>query len=138
MTRAVVCILGLLIGCANSVQMPQTARHPSSAFVEVPYPPPAGLAELVPQRPTGADLVWLDGEWLYQGEGYVWRRGGWVPAPPRGRYAAGSTRYLSDGRLQLAPGSWYDEQLRPLPFVEPTRPALTPPNELTSEFNAGR
>jgi hypothetical protein len=82
--------------------------------------------------------VWLDGEWLYQGQAYVWRRGGWTDAPSGAYFAAPSSRYLPDGRLQLASGSWYDAQRHALPFVDPRTPAMTPPNELTSEFSAGR
>jgi len=104
----------------------------------VPYPPPAALAETVPERPDRAGLVWLDGEWMYRGSTFVWRRGGWVVAPPAGRFATWQTRYTDDGRLLMASGSWYDERGRPLALIEPLRPATTPANEITPETVVGR
>ena len=113
-------------------------KHPLSAYAEVPYPPPAALAETVPPRPDRDDLVWLDGEWRYRGRGYVWRRGGWVVAPPAGRFAPWRTWYRRDGRLMLASGAWYDQQHQRIRWPEPIVPAVTPPNEITTELQTGR
>jgi hypothetical protein len=105
-------LAGLTGGCAHSVVLPAGTQHPKAAYVVVPYPPPAALAETVPERPDRAGLVWLDGEWMYRGSTFVWRRGGWVVAPPAGRFATWQTRYTDDGRLLMASGSWYDERGR--------------------------
>jgi hypothetical protein len=139
MTRCTCLLLALaLFGCGSSLPAPATAQHPLSAYVEVPYPPPAALAETVPARPAGPGVVWIDGEWVFHGRDYVWRRGGWVVPPPTGRFAAWRSWYRRDGRLMLAPGSWYDTRQERLRAPRPLLPAFTPPNEITSETQTGR
>jgi hypothetical protein len=128
----------LLLACGGSLPAPATTEHPLSAYSEVPYPPPAALAETVPARPPRAGVVWIDGEWSYHGSGYVWRRGGWVEPPPASRFAAWRTWYRSDGRLLMAPGTWYDAKHQRVRRPEPLLPATTPPNEVTSELQTGR
>lgn len=134
-------LLGLLValaGCGAALPAPPATEHPLSAYVEVPYPPPAALAETVPDRPSRDDVVWLDGEWQYRGRSFVWRRGGWVVAPPGGRFAPWRSWYRRDGRLMLAPGTWYDARHERIRWQQPRSPAETPPNEVTSEFQTGR
>ena len=126
-----------LHACGGSLPAPSTTQHPLSAYVEVPYPPPAALAEMVPARPEG-DVVWIDGEWRFHGDSYVWRRGGWVAPPPSGRFAAWRSWYRRDGRLMLAPGTRYDPQHQRLRPPPPLVPAETPANEVTSETQTGR
>lgn len=126
------------LGCGSSLPAPAAAEHPLSAYVEVPYPPPAALAETVPPRPDQRGVVWIDGEWRYHGDSYVWRRGGWVTPPPGSRFAPWRAWYRRDGRLMLAPGTWYDAQHRRLRGREPVAPAETPANEVTSESQTGR
>jgi len=128
----------LLAACSASLPAPPTTEHPLSAYVEVPYPPPAALAETVPERPNRDNVVWIDGEWRYHGRSFVWRRGGWVVAPPTSRFAPWRSWYRRDGRLMLAPGTWYDSRRQRLRRVEPIVPSYTPPNEITSEFQTGR
>jgi hypothetical protein len=127
----------VLLGCGSSLPTPASAQHPLSAYVEVPYPPPAALAETVPERPNPA-VVWLDGEWVFHGQAFVWRRGGWVVPPPASRFAAWRSWYRRDGRLMLAPGTWYDAKQQRVRRPEPLVPASTPPNEVTSERQTGR
>jgi hypothetical protein len=38
----------------------------------------------------------------------------------------------------LASGTWYDAKNQRLHRPEPIAPAVTPPNEVTSEFQTGR
>lgn len=126
-----------LLGCSSSLPAPSMTEHPLATYAEVPYPPPAALAETVPDRPNDS-VVWVDGEWIFHGEGYVWRRGGWVTPPPGSQFAPWHTFYRSDGRLMMARGTWYGakrERLRP---PRPVTPAETPPNQVTSEFQTGR
>jgi hypothetical protein len=68
--------LGLLAGCASN-------SGPGSN----PYPPvPAPLAETMPKPPvTGQELVWQPGHWDWNGTGYVWQPGQYVPAAGHGR-----------------------------------------------------
>ena len=124
--------------CAGSLPSPATTEHPLAAFVEVPYPPPAALAETVPEAPERGGVVWLDGEWIYRGRAFAWRRGGWVVPPPSGRFAPWQSWYRRDGRLMLARGTWYNAKRERLRWIEPLVPAETPANEVTSEFQTGR
>lgn len=127
-----------LVACSAALPAAESTEHPLAAYVEVPYPPPAALVETVPERPARSDVVWIDGEWRYQGRSFVWRRGGWVVPPPAGRFAPWRSWYRRDGRLMLAPGTWYDARRQRLRWLEPILPAYTPPNEVTSEFQTGR
>jgi hypothetical protein len=129
----------MLAACGPSLPTPAMARHSGDAFQEVPYPPPAALAESVPPRPDRPNVVWIDGEWTFRGDTFVWRRGGWVEPPEGSRYAPWQSWYQADGRLMLAPGTWYDADGEAL--TEPILPvvsAYTPPNRLTSESQTGR
>jgi hypothetical protein len=124
--------------CASSsMPRPQLVLHPSSAYSEVPYPPPAALVEVVPPSP-GSLAVWLDGYWTWQGQFYVWMRGGWVLAPAGGRFAQWQSFYTQYGVLMFAPGAWYGPggtRVRP---PEILLSAYTPPNETTAEFQTAR
>jgi hypothetical protein len=123
--------------CGFSVPGPPVANHPKSAFVEVPYPPPAALVEAVPPSP-GSPLVWLDGYWTWQGQYYTWVRGGWVFVSAGQAFAPWQLIYARDGQLMFAPGAWYangNVRIRP---PEIRTPAYTPPNETTPEFQTAR
>ena len=48
----------------------------------------------------GANYVWIDGEWIRSGHGYIYRKGYW--AAPRPRYR----QYIS-GHWQQRRGGWY-------------------------------
>jgi hypothetical protein len=138
MTRASWFLAFTLLGCGGSLPTPEAAEQPLAAFSEVPYPPPAALAETVPPRPNRDGVVWLDGEWVYHGDAYAWRRGGWVVPPPAGRFAAWRAWYRRDGRLMMARGTWYGPKQERLRRPEPIVPAFTPANEITSETQTGR
>jgi hypothetical protein len=130
-------LTALLAGCGGSLPYPPKGEHPLAAYAEVPYPPPAALAETVPPRPDDT-VVWVDGEWVFRGEGFVWRRGGWVTPPPESQFAPWHTWYRADGRLMMARGAWYDAKQQRLRPPRPAIPAETPPNHMTSEFQTGR
>jgi hypothetical protein len=126
-----------LAACASSLPEADSATHPANAFVEVPYPPPAGLVEIVPDRPDRS-AVWLDGNWVWRGRHYVWQRGGWVHAPANGAYASWQAYVARDGRLLFAPGVWYDAQQHPLDAPTLLQVARTPPNQTTLETEIAR
>jgi hypothetical protein len=128
----------LLAGCGVSLKEPLRTRHAAADFVEVPYPPPAALAETVPPSPKGDGLVWVDGEWVFRGRSYVWQRGGWVVPAPGVRFAPWRFVFTQDGRLLFAPGTWYDARGTRLERVEPAVDASTPPNEFTPERATAR
>jgi hypothetical protein len=72
---AVFLALSLVAGCT------QPAPHS-----ENPYPPvPPPVAEAIPKPPvTGEALMWQPGHWDWNGSGYVWARGQYVPARGHG------------------------------------------------------
>ena len=127
-----------LAGCARSLPLPETVRHSREAFLPVPYPPPAALAETVPKRPERGEAVWIDGEWAFHGRTYVWQRGGWVYPPSGARFAKWRAVYQRSGRMMLASGTWYDASGKSLPRPDVAIPATTPPNEVTTETQSGR
>jgi hypothetical protein len=130
-------LVATLGSCASSVPGPPLVAHPRSAFLEVPYPPPAALIEAVPPSPSSS-LVWLDGFWTWQGRYYAWIRGGWIFVSPGESFAPWQSFYTRDGLLMFAPGAWYSaggDRVRP---PEIRVPAYTPPNETTAEFQTAR
>lgn len=122
----------LFFGCGG-VPKPAVGMHPCDAFVEVPYPPPAAVAEVIPPKPR-PEAVWMDGQWSWRGRYYVWQRGGWVLPPPGGAYLAPWTRYYDrDGTLFFADGVWRAKdgtRLTPPPKI---LPAARPPARETPE-----
>ena len=90
-------VLFVAVGCGGQLPAPETTEHPLSAFADVPYPPPAALAETVPERPERDGVVWIDGEWRPHGDSYVWRRGGWFVPPTQALHAD----VLSRGLIRL-------------------------------------
>ncbi|MCU0694702.1 MAG: hypothetical protein MUF54_25270 [Polyangiaceae bacterium] len=85
---AIVCVS--LLGCGSSRPLPTMSTHTPDEFLEVPYPPPAVRADLVPARP-GPDSVWIDGEWHWQWTRWRWRRGAWVTPPAGATFARWET-----------------------------------------------
>jgi len=129
--------LGALLGatsvaCGGSLPEPEFRTQPLKAFEEVPYPPPAPLAEAVP-RLEGDRAVWIDGYWAWRGSKYTWLRGGWVLPPAGARYAPWQLRYRDDGALFFAQPSWYGPNDVRLRKPETLLPARTPSDEVTSE-----
>lgn len=127
----------VLACCADSLPRPAIVSPPDDAYEVVPYPPPAALSEFVPERPSGRDVVWIDGSWVFRGNYYVWQRGGWVENPEGAAFAQWKVRYTKDGRVEYAPSAFRDpagKRRRTAILV----PAGTPPNEVTAEFQTGR
>jgi hypothetical protein len=127
----------ILAACAGSLQEPPTTPHANDAFQEVPYLPPAALVEVTGTAPEES-CVWFDGHWVWRGDNYVWKRGGWVTSSEHRYYAPWKSVVLPDGRLLFAEGAWYDRDGRRVAEPEIVKPARTPPNEMTSEFDSPR
>ena len=126
------------VACGGSLPRPVQSAPPDDAFVEVPYPPPPALSELIPRQPREPGAVFLDGGWAWRGSYYVWQRGGWVVPPAGARATPWTLRYAADGRAFFAEGGWVNERgerVRPPRILTPT---VTPPNEVTAEFQTGR
>ena len=126
-----------LAGCGASFPEPRTTVHANAAYVEVPYLPPAALVEVAGEPPSDA-CVWYDGHWVWRGDKYVWKRGGWTKVPEEVAYAPWKTLVLDDGRIMFAAGTWYDDSGREVPAPKVVKAAETPPNEATSEFDSPR
>lgn len=126
------------IACGSTLPSPDSATHAKSAYVDVPYPPPAALAEVVPEAPARTGLVWVDGDWSFRGKSYVWKRGGWFSIRSYIRYAPSVVQYEMDGRVLFAPSTWYDRNGQVTAVPSRVAPAETPPNEVTDEFRTGR
>lgn len=82
-------------------------QQPTSALVEVPYPPPPARVEIVPDPPAD-DAVWVDGEWVWQGGRWAWRAGRWVVVPPGVAFAPWTSVRSSNGTLHVAEGTFRD------------------------------
>jgi hypothetical protein len=120
----------------RTVPHPRFVQQPTSALVEVPYPPPPARVELVPDRPYD-DAVWVDGEWTWQGRRWAWRPGRWVVVPPGVFFSPWTTVRAADGTLYIAEGAWRNAEGTEVPappVVEPgkARPAtvVSPEGEL--------
>ena len=124
--------------CGFSLPGPTLVRHPYSAYVEVPYPPPAALPETVSTRPAQSRSVWVEGSWKFRRKSYTWQRGGWFIPPAGAHYARSEIYYPQDGRVMFAPGLWYDASGQALDHIRPVSPAGTPKNEFTSEAETAR
>ncbi len=87
---AAVIAVGLLAGCAGQTN---TGANP--------YPPvPALLTEAMPKPPvTGEPLAWQPGHWDWNGTGYVWQPGQYVPA-------AGHGQLWQSGWWTRTPSGW--------------------------------
>jgi hypothetical protein len=130
-------LLALSSACAPQFREPRTTAHATNDYVEVPYLPPAALVEVAGEAPSDA-CVWYDGHWVWRGDKYVWKRGGWVSIRDDVAFSPWKTLILSDGRLMFAPGTWYDDQGRKIAEPRVMKAARTPPNEVTSEFESPR
>ncbi|MDX2052818.1 MAG: hypothetical protein SFV15_10530 [Polyangiaceae bacterium] len=127
----------LISGCSSALEEPPHVAAPMSAYVEVPYPPPAGFTELVPAKPA-ANALWIDGGWVWLGQKYAWERGGWLVPRAGATFAPWSVRYEADGRLKFAPSGWFTRDGRPLLAPSFLVSATIPTNEVTSETQSPR
>src|SRR5688572_17857980 len=66
-----------LTQCSADFPEPRTTSHTKGDYVEVPYLPPAALVEVAGDPPDHT-CVWYDGHWVWRGNKYVWKRGGWA------------------------------------------------------------
>jgi len=88
-----VALLGasLLAGCATA----------TTTTAVVPFPPiPPPIAETIPKPPVSAEtLLWQPGHWNWDGTGYAWQPGEYVPA-------AGHGALFQFGYWQQTPSGW--------------------------------
>lgn len=101
-------LLGAAAACGMSrLPAPSYTGHPTSALVEVPYPPPPAHIESIPKQPDGR-VVWLDGEWVWKARAWAWKPGRWVAPPNDAKFAPWTAVRDQTGVLYVATGVWRD------------------------------
>src|SRR5450432_2948884 len=108
MRHCLLAITFLAAGCGGSPPPhPPWVRQPTSALMEIPFPPPPARAEYMPKSPV-SNAVWIDGEWRWKGRRWAWESGRWVVTPPGAGFAPWVTVRNGDRLLFLASGTWRD------------------------------
>lgn len=105
---------GVLAACAGPPPGPPHAPNSTANYKEVPYPPPPGRIEYIPQRPDDHAL-WVDGEWRYRGRRWRWVPGSWFEVPPGVKFAHWASTIRADGVFMYAPGEWMDASGKTMP-----------------------
>ena len=111
---------------------PAYVAHPTSALVEVPYPPPPARVEYVPERPKDGNMVWLDGEWTWRGRRWGWKAGRWVVPPADAKFSPWTDVRDDRGTLSAAEGAGRDSKGVPLADPAPFTLAKTTAGTLVS------
>ncbi|HSY20645.1 MAG TPA: YXWGXW repeat-containing protein [Polyangiaceae bacterium] len=106
--------LAVVAACAGSLPRPAYVAQTTDALAPVPYPPPPARVETVPAEPRPG-AVWIDGEWVWQGRLFAWRRGRWVMPPEGARFAPWTTVRGEDGTVYFAGGTWRDARNQLVP-----------------------
>jgi hypothetical protein len=107
MTRcdAGVIALVLVFACHGELPHPAYVQQPTSALVEVRFPPPPPRVETIPPQPDNR-AVWIDGEWAWRGHRWAWRVGRWVIPPEGARFSPWTFVRNESGTLYFASGAW--------------------------------
>ena len=110
----VIAVLGV-VACGMSLPGPPKGSPPLASFSDVPFPPPPGRLERVPDRPKERS-VWVDGSWEWTGSRWRWKDGGWFAAPPPGVvYTQWETMRPDGTRLLFASADWRDRDGKEVP-----------------------
>ncbi len=97
-----------LVACGSArLPRPTYAQQPTEALQQADYPPPPARSEVVPTSPRN-DSVWIDGEWLWQGDRYAWKTGRWVVPPASAGFAPWTSVRGTMGTFYIAEGKWRD------------------------------
>jgi hypothetical protein len=95
--------------CSAAFPSPLLVGQPKEAFSNVPYPPPPGKVEYVPDPPR-PDAKWVDGQWRWLNSKWHWERGGWYDVPSNVGFAKWEARRDAEGKLLFAPATWRDSR----------------------------
>jgi hypothetical protein len=109
---ASVVALGLL-GCYGLVERSPRGTvyvaQPQPEYIIVPEAPPPIIMERRPPLPSRGH-IWIDGNWHWSGQRYVWQPGRWA-VPPHGRAVWVPPRYERDEHgYRYMPGRWGEKQ----------------------------
>ena len=69
--------------------------------------------EVVPPQKNATD-VWIDGQWNWDGEDWVWEPGGWEKPVTGAYFTPWQTSRRTNGKLFLAPATWRSQDGRRL------------------------
>lgn len=122
----------LLLGCAYRLRAPAFVSQPEGALIPVPYPPPPARVEVVPDAPHSRS-VWIDGEWSWQGDRWLWVRGRWVDPPRSAKYSPWTSVRGRDGVLYYAAGAWRSDGGAEVPAPRPLQVACDEPGKLVDQ-----
>jgi hypothetical protein len=112
--RAALGLLSVALACGGA-QVEATRRPPAVLdFILVPRPPPVVPIEVQPAQPV-SDAVWVEGQWLWAGDHWDWKQGGWVVPPHGATLSVWAYSYQADGRVRFWPPTWLDAEGRPIP-----------------------
>jgi hypothetical protein len=113
----------LLLGCAASIPKPPAGPAVRERGVEVPFPPPPGRAEVVPEA-AKPEEVWVDGQWDWDGEAWQWTPGRWRVPPANAYFTPWSAERHRDGKLFFVSAAWRTQDGRRIadPFGESACP----------------
>ncbi len=86
--------------------------QPQPEYVIVREAPPRVIRERRPSRPSRGH-IWIDGNWHWDGQRYVWQNGRWA-LPPHERAVWVPPRYERDDRgYRYMPGGWGERRRGP-------------------------
>jgi hypothetical protein len=90
--------LALLAGCA---------AEPQAVSMTAPPPVPPPRSEPIPKPPvTATPLIWQPGHWDWNGAGYVWQPGEYVPREGHGELYMPGYWAQSPSGWQWQPAHW--------------------------------
>jgi hypothetical protein len=115
-----VTIAAALLACGSGrLPAPSYVQQPTTALQPAQFPPPPARVEFVPEKPDQRGVVWLDGEWTWQGRRWGWKPGRWVVPPPDAAYSPWTMVRDATGNVLIAEGRWRDKAGRELPDPKP-------------------
>lgn len=81
---------------------------PGPSAANPPAPPPPPRAEVIPKPPvTATPLIWQPGHWNWNGSGYTWQQGEYVPRDGHGdMYMPGHWVEAPGGGWNWQPAHW--------------------------------
>lgn len=114
-------LLSMALACGGA-HLDATRRPPAVLdFILVPRPPPVVPLEVQPPQPV-SDAVWVEGQWLWEGD-WQWKNGGWVVPPEGATLSVWAYSYQADGQVRFWPPTWLDAEGRPIPEPKTLAPA---------------
>lgn len=102
--------VSVVMACGGGrLPAPTYEGQPTSALIQVPYPPPPARTEMIPKAPDGTS-VWLDGEWIWSARRWAWKKGRWVVPPANASFSPWTMTRDRTGVIWAASGVWRDDK----------------------------